>query len=550
MKGWGKRDIPRKPADQRHDSDMRQSGVTRPGIEPGSPWWEASTLTAQPPWPPGGGDFWLFRNKLLQFHSRPGLMFKGALMALIKLEVALHKCGSTVLVWSLCRRESRTPSCLTSPYQGLNIYPLFCRSSTALSTAGSRRASMADHELRSPLQGVSRVAPPAAAGKMAPRASSTLGVYTTSLNSCSIPRDVLLKQVSAVRGRPAPRLSVMQRYPSPTSVQSMSRQSQCSRVLQVPSSTVGFTRRFHTLSTIQATNTSLAVVLQSPVVVHTSLRSCTLASRHLESSPTRVMRRGGLRRQPVSPEHSCVVAKRIGNSTGERRSVTPARVGEFDIMWLLKKNLRVRYENRFRYQGQADVCSPPEKLHACNDLLFSDCSYCRPAIFRDLVLQPGSSPREGTPQWLIVLNLVWAHLITLDETFGAMLPDLPVFDCHPCVGGTSLPRSGRVAWCVRSAVLARTCKHRVELRRYLLRMKSLGNTLRIFCQSSQQIWSDKIKLVDYMINHNVHEPTTLTQCEVLTGQRSLVSDPAKLPSPPMITEAPELPAELVTIEIN
>ncbi|KAJ8867595.1 hypothetical protein PR048_031397 [Dryococelus australis] len=33
----------------RHDSHMRRFGVTRPGIEPGSPWWEASRLTAQPP---------------------------------------------------------------------------------------------------------------------------------------------------------------------------------------------------------------------------------------------------------------------------------------------------------------------------------------------------------------------------------------------------------------------------------------------------------------------------------------------------------------------
>ncbi|KAJ8880248.1 hypothetical protein PR048_016714 [Dryococelus australis] len=63
---------------------------------------------------------------------------------------------------------------------------------------------------------------------------------------------------------------------SPSSVRFMSRQSQCSRVLQAPSRTVGFTRRFHTLSSIQATNTSLAVVPQSPVVVHTSLRSRTL----------------------------------------------------------------------------------------------------------------------------------------------------------------------------------------------------------------------------------------------------------------------------------
>ncbi|KAJ8867519.1 hypothetical protein PR048_031321 [Dryococelus australis] len=35
----------------RHDSHMRESGVIRPGIEPGSPWLEASRLTAQPPRP-------------------------------------------------------------------------------------------------------------------------------------------------------------------------------------------------------------------------------------------------------------------------------------------------------------------------------------------------------------------------------------------------------------------------------------------------------------------------------------------------------------------
>ncbi|KAJ8898186.1 hypothetical protein PR048_003546 [Dryococelus australis] len=33
----------------RRDSHIRKSGVTRPGIEPESPWWEASRLTAQPP---------------------------------------------------------------------------------------------------------------------------------------------------------------------------------------------------------------------------------------------------------------------------------------------------------------------------------------------------------------------------------------------------------------------------------------------------------------------------------------------------------------------
>ncbi|KAJ8894446.1 hypothetical protein PR048_007100 [Dryococelus australis] len=35
----------------RHDSHVRKYGVTRPGIEPRSPWWKASRLTAQPPDP-------------------------------------------------------------------------------------------------------------------------------------------------------------------------------------------------------------------------------------------------------------------------------------------------------------------------------------------------------------------------------------------------------------------------------------------------------------------------------------------------------------------
>ncbi|KAJ8874805.1 hypothetical protein PR048_022694 [Dryococelus australis] len=74
-----------------------------------------------------------------------------------------------------------------------------------------------------------------------------------------------------------------------------------------PSRTVGFTRRFHTLSSIHSTNTSLAVVPQSPVVVHTSLRSRTLG----QATSVKDCRPLGC----VSREHSCVVAKLIGNST-------------------------------------------------------------------------------------------------------------------------------------------------------------------------------------------------------------------------------------------
>ncbi|KAJ8897572.1 hypothetical protein PR048_002921 [Dryococelus australis] len=56
IKGWGETGDPReKPPTSsivRHDSHSRKSGVDQQGIEPGSPWWEASSLTSQPPWPP------------------------------------------------------------------------------------------------------------------------------------------------------------------------------------------------------------------------------------------------------------------------------------------------------------------------------------------------------------------------------------------------------------------------------------------------------------------------------------------------------------------
>ncbi|KAJ8877705.1 hypothetical protein PR048_022160 [Dryococelus australis] len=54
----------------RHDSHMRRLGVTRPGIEPGSPWWGASRLTAQPPWPLG--EYRLFKVKRTELDSRRG----------------------------------------------------------------------------------------------------------------------------------------------------------------------------------------------------------------------------------------------------------------------------------------------------------------------------------------------------------------------------------------------------------------------------------------------------------------------------------------------
>ncbi|KAJ8895590.1 hypothetical protein PR048_000926 [Dryococelus australis] len=52
--GWGKRENPKKtrrPTASSGTTRTCENTVTRPGIEPASPWWEASRLTAQPPWP-------------------------------------------------------------------------------------------------------------------------------------------------------------------------------------------------------------------------------------------------------------------------------------------------------------------------------------------------------------------------------------------------------------------------------------------------------------------------------------------------------------------
>ncbi|KAJ8872534.1 hypothetical protein PR048_026140 [Dryococelus australis] len=78
-------------------------------------------------------------------------------------------------------------------------------------------------------------------------------------------------------------------------------------VLQAPSRTVGFTRLFHTLSSIEATNTSLAVV-------HTSLLAHIRRGGLYQRLPAAGLRQG-LRCQPISREHSCIVAKRTENSS-------------------------------------------------------------------------------------------------------------------------------------------------------------------------------------------------------------------------------------------
>ncbi|KAJ8895945.1 hypothetical protein PR048_001286 [Dryococelus australis] len=129
----------------------------------------------------------------------------------------------------------------------------------------------------------------------------------------------------------------------PTSVQSMSRQSQCSRVFQAPSSAVGFTRRFHTLSSLHATNSSIAIVPQSPVVL-TSLRSRTLGQM-VSVKDYQPLGRGSTHNIPQliscaeegrgtgqSNQNILAWSQNVSETlAGERRSVTPASLAAVGI---------------------------------------------------------------------------------------------------------------------------------------------------------------------------------------------------------------------------
>ncbi|KAJ8893070.1 hypothetical protein PR048_005652 [Dryococelus australis] len=99
-------------------------------------------------------------------------------------------------------------------------------------------------------------------------------------------------------------------------------------VLQASSRTVGFTCRYHTLSSIQATNTSLAIVPQSPVVVHTLLRSRTLG----QTASIKDCRPLGC--GSASQSHQNILASSLNVSetlAGERRSVTAVSLATIGI---------------------------------------------------------------------------------------------------------------------------------------------------------------------------------------------------------------------------
>ncbi|KAJ8890803.1 hypothetical protein PR048_010312 [Dryococelus australis] len=72
MREQGKQEIPEKthrPTASSGTIFICENPVTRPGIEPGSPWWEASVLIAQPSWPHLASSCEAERSQCIQLHS-------------------------------------------------------------------------------------------------------------------------------------------------------------------------------------------------------------------------------------------------------------------------------------------------------------------------------------------------------------------------------------------------------------------------------------------------------------------------------------------------
>ncbi|KAJ8873440.1 hypothetical protein PR048_024257 [Dryococelus australis] len=326
----------------RHDSHMRKSG-TRSGIEHGSPCCDLSSLTAQPPRPLctisivmwAAMAQWLERTlptkpnrTTLPPCDKPLIVGNPHDPEVEEEWMSLHACpcffmtghelravsrGCTIVVRNSIRDQQPSPT-----GRGLESASAMGHAHVFQSTCVD--AQQLDH---------------AYLHLIAPFTAPMLAVPT--LHYSPFRGFVIIAVVShlALNRAQSYKLSALKTVGLEARRDVTSPGSPHHEVLQAPSRTVGFTRRFHTLSSIQATNTSLAVVPQSPVVDHTSIRSRALGQaasikdcrplgcgsiysvlgRHLESSPTRVMYGGGLRRQPVSPEHSCAVAKRIGNSS-------------------------------------------------------------------------------------------------------------------------------------------------------------------------------------------------------------------------------------------
>ncbi|KAJ8883272.1 hypothetical protein PR048_015115 [Dryococelus australis] len=133
-----------------------------------------------------------------------------------------------------------------------------------------------------------------------------------NLSSTHTPRLSLYLAYTSLVPRRLPYLTVVAPHSPPSAFTHSRLHSSVSHPL-VHSSHEHLTRRRPAISSRRPHLTSLTHARQMASVKDCRPLGCgnvcSVLGRHLESSPTRVMR------QPFSPEHSCVVAKHIGNSS-------------------------------------------------------------------------------------------------------------------------------------------------------------------------------------------------------------------------------------------
>ncbi|KAJ8893763.1 hypothetical protein PR048_006363 [Dryococelus australis] len=269
----------------RHDSHFGKFVVNRPGIEPGSPWWEASSLTA---WPPEEAANHLYFGLVAESGAQVRTASKNTLCTrrrLRPLRKIRNRQTSNFLVstpskdWANIRWRANKRSRASGKS---------CLAERGNKTQGRALTFSARYILASGFcsgrvlhAGVDWDKGGGARRGRHPRSETNLRHKSFS---CTLGDDTSLLPFRGTNGAKASR-APLHRSPEnsfPFSVHATREVSVPAEkwltpkaVLQAPSRTAGFTQ-FHTLSSIQATNTSLAVVPQSSVIVHISLSSSTL----------------------------------------------------------------------------------------------------------------------------------------------------------------------------------------------------------------------------------------------------------------------------------
>ncbi|KAJ8895257.1 hypothetical protein PR048_000582 [Dryococelus australis] len=148
MKGRGKREIPektRRPTVSSGTIPTCGDPVTRPGIEPGSPWWEASRLIAQPPRPQTTRNSEFIHPVSFEWSTAPG----GKPFDISSVTISLGK---------IMKVEQH--ACKTHGINNSNVSSSLCRSNLIHSSGALQVASWEQLKVLAHLQCISFVVKP------------------------------------------------------------------------------------------------------------------------------------------------------------------------------------------------------------------------------------------------------------------------------------------------------------------------------------------------------------------------------------------------------